>query len=100
MPCPPPEFTGARFAKGQKNSPWGRLSRNARTCAAGDCGGWSRSVSDCKFCKIDPAVAVDETPESLVFLDFRPVFPGHCLVIPKTHYETLLDLPAGLIQPL
>jgi histidine triad (HIT) family protein len=57
-------------------------------------------VPDCKFCKIDPAVAVDETPECIVFLDYRPVFPGHCLVVPKEHYETLADLPAGLIQPL
>jgi histidine triad (HIT) family protein len=57
-------------------------------------------VADCKFCHIDPAVAVDETAECLVFLDYRPVFPGHCLVIPKQHYETLADLPAGLIQPL
>jgi histidine triad (HIT) family protein len=57
-------------------------------------------VSDCKFCRIDPAVTVDETAECLVFLDYRPVFPGHCLVIPKEHYETLADLPVGLIQPL
>jgi histidine triad (HIT) family protein len=57
-------------------------------------------VADCKFCRIDPAVAVDETADCLVFLDYRPVFPGHCLVIPKEHYETLADLPVGLIQPL
>jgi histidine triad (HIT) family protein len=57
-------------------------------------------VPDCKFCKIDPAVTVDETPQCIVFLDYRPVFPGHCLVIPKEHYETMADLPAGLIQPL
>jgi histidine triad (HIT) family protein len=57
-------------------------------------------VADCKFCRIDPAVTVDETAECLVFLDSRPVFPGHCLVIPKEHYETLADLPVGLIQPL
>jgi histidine triad (HIT) family protein len=49
---------------------------------------------------VDPAVTVDVTAECLVFLDYRPVFPGHCLVIPKEHYETLADLPAGLIQPL
>jgi len=36
---------------------------------------------------------------SLAFLDHRPVFPGHCLVIPKCHYETLTDLPANLIGP-
>jgi histidine triad (HIT) family protein len=39
----------------------------------------------------------DET--SLAFLDHRPVFPGHCLLIPKQHFETLGDLPRNLIEP-
>ncbi len=37
---------------------------------------------------------------TLAFLDHRPLFPGHCLLIPKTHYETLPDLPRELIEPL
>ncbi len=37
---------------------------------------------------------------SLAFLDFRPLFPGHCLLIPKQHFETLSDLPKELIGPL
>jgi histidine triad (HIT) family protein len=57
-------------------------------------------VPDCKFCALDPAAAVDETPECLVFLDYRPVFPGHCLVIPRQHIETLADLPPELLAPL
>jgi histidine triad (HIT) family protein len=57
-------------------------------------------VADCKFCQIDPAIVVHETPACLVFLDYRPIFPGHCLIIPKEHYETLADLPAELIAPL
>lgn len=36
---------------------------------------------------------------SLAFLDHRPVFPGHCLLIPKEHHETLADLPGNLIEP-
>lgn len=36
----------------------------------------------------------------MAFLDHRPVFKGHCLLLPKDHYETLLELPAGLLQPL
>lgn len=36
---------------------------------------------------------------SLGFLDHRPVFPGHCLLIPKDHYETLTDLPGELTGP-
>jgi histidine triad (HIT) family protein len=57
-------------------------------------------VADCKFCRIDPAVVVHETADCLVFLDYRPVFPGHSLVIPKQHYETLADLPLELLPPL
>ena len=58
----------------------------------------------CIFCSIvaNPAVApvVFEDETSLAFLDHRPVFPGHTLLIPKQHYETLADLPAALIAPL
>jgi histidine triad (HIT) family protein len=42
---------------------------------------------------------VFEDEISLAFLDHRPVFPGHCLLIPKDHFETLTDLPAQLIGP-
>lgn len=58
-------------------------------------------MTDCLFCRIatcDVAVRlVFEDEISLAFLDHRPVFPGHCLLIPKRHYETLADLPAELI---
>ncbi len=40
-----------------------------------------------------PAAKVYETPELLAFLDTRPLFPGHCLLIPRPHFETLTDLP-------
>jgi histidine triad (HIT) family protein len=57
----------------------------------------------CLFCKIAaaemPARLVFEDEISLAFLDHRPVFPGHCLLIPKAHYETLTDLPANLVGP-
>ena len=36
----------------------------------------------------------------VAFLDHRPVFKGHVLICPIRHVETLLDLPAGLMQPL
>ena len=42
---------------------------------------------------------VFEDEISLAFLDHRPVFPGHCLLIPKNHYETLTDLPVDLTGP-
>jgi histidine triad (HIT) family protein len=57
-----------------------------------------RSVMrDCIFCRITagelPAVRVLETPEVLAFLDIAPVNYGHTLVIPKAHYQNLLELP-------
>jgi histidine triad (HIT) family protein len=60
-------------------------------------------VEGCIFCRIaSGAVAapiVFEDESSLAFLDHRPVFPGHTLLISKEHYETLADLPAAVIQP-
>jgi histidine triad (HIT) family protein len=57
----------------------------------------------CLFCKVvsgELAVrSIFEDEVSIGFLDHRPVFPGHCLLIPKDHYETLTDLPVGLISP-
>ena len=58
----------------------------------------------CLFCKIlsgeHAARIVFEDDDCLAFLDHRPVFPGHCLLVPKQHYETLIDLPANLIEPI
>lgn len=36
----------------------------------------------------------------MAFLDSRPLFPGHCLLIPRAHFETLSDVPEGLVGPL
>jgi len=60
-------------------------------------------AADCLFCRIaagdQPADIVFEDEHSLAFLDHRPVFPGHCLLVPRTHYETLGDLPHDEIEP-
>lgn len=57
----------------------------------------------CLFCEISagaiPARIVFDDGFSLAFLDHRPLFPGHCLLIPKQHFETLADLPASLTGP-
>lgn len=55
----------------------------------------------CLFCKIVAGelaapVVLDEE-HVLAFLDHRPLFPGHCLLVPKAHYETLADLPEDMI---
>ncbi len=36
----------------------------------------------------------------VAFLDVRPLFPGHTLVVPRVHVETLVDLPSELVGPL
>jgi histidine triad (HIT) family protein len=58
----------------------------------------------CAFCRIirreETVAIVFEDSLSLAFLDRRPLFPGHCLLVPKAHYETLADLPASLVDPL
>jgi histidine triad (HIT) family protein len=57
-------------------------------------------MRDCIFCRIAagemPAVRVLETPEVLAFLDIAPVHYGHTLVIPKAHYQNLLELSDDL----
>ena len=61
-------------------------------------------VAGCVFCEIvagtRPAHVVLDEDEVMAFLDARPVFPGHCLLIPRAHYETLADLPSALLEPL
>lgn len=60
--------------------------------------------ASCLFCQaVSGELAVRlvfEDEMSIAFLDHRPVFPGHCLLIPKAHYETLSDLPSELLAPL
>ena len=59
--------------------------------------------AECVFCAIVSgevaAFPVFEDEISLAFLDDRPLFPGHCLLIPKQHVATLADLPADLVGP-
>lgn len=60
--------------------------------------------AECVFCRIIqgeiPGIRVYEDACSLAFLDINPVSSGHALVIPKGHYETLLDIPDDLAAKL
>ncbi len=60
-------------------------------------------AADCLFCGIvegaQPAHVVIETPDVLGFLDTRPVFKGHVLLVPRKHVPTYTDLPVSLIVP-
>jgi histidine triad (HIT) family protein len=61
-------------------------------------------VADCLFCRVVagdvPAHVVLDDGSTLAFLDNRPLFPGHCLLVPREHHETLTDLPEQLVAPL
>lgn len=58
----------------------------------------------CVFCDIVagelPAHVVLNEDHCLGFLDVRPLFPGHTLLVPKHHYETLSHLPTAMLEPL
>lgn len=57
----------------------------------------------CVFCEIvagrQPAHVVLDDAVTMAFLDTRPLFPGHTLLVPREHHETLADLPARLLAP-
>jgi histidine triad (HIT) family protein len=59
--------------------------------------------AECLFCQIAgrtrSASIVMEDDLVLAFLDHRPLFPGHCLLIPKAHVDTLGDLPPAALGP-
>ncbi len=61
-------------------------------------------AADCLFCKIaageTAAPVVYQDASCLAFLDHRPLFPGHCLLIPKAHCETRPDVPTETLTPL
>jgi histidine triad (HIT) family protein len=69
---------------------------------------WSRSyvapVAACTFCAIAagelPAAVVLDEADVFGFLDLRPVFPGHVLIVPRAHVETLPDLAADQVPVL
>lgn len=61
-------------------------------------------MADCPFCAIaagaEAGHVVFEDDLTIAFLDNRPLFHGHTLLIPRDHHETLADLPAELVGPL
>lgn len=61
------------------------------------------AANTCLFCQVvageAPAEVVLDEAEVVAFLDIRPLFPGHVLVVPRVHVETLTDLPAASVAP-
>jgi histidine triad (HIT) family protein len=62
------------------------------------------AAAGCAFCAIvageHDAHVVFEDDISLAFLDNRPLFPGHTLLVPRAHHEAIWDLPDQLVGPL
>jgi histidine triad (HIT) family protein len=60
-------------------------------------------MAECLFCTVidgtQPSDVVLDDEVAVAFLDHRPVFKGHVLVVPRSHVVTLADLPADLVGP-
>ncbi len=61
-------------------------------------------MTGCLFCQVvvgeAPAHRVLDEEGAVAFLDVRPLFPGHCLLVPREHHETLGELPEPLVGDL
>lgn len=59
-------------------------------------------MEDCVFCRIIkkelPSYNVFEDDDCFVFLDIKPVNPGHLLVVSKKHYEVITDMPKTVFK--
>lgn len=59
-------------------------------------------MTDCIFCKIVagdiPSARVYEDEDFVVFLDIRPVNPGHLLIVPRAHHQFLHEVPDKVLQ--
>jgi histidine triad (HIT) family protein len=61
------------------------------------------AAATCAFCAVvadQPGEHVHADEDAVAFLDHRPLFPGHLLVVPRDHVERLDDLPPGDLRPL
>ena len=61
-------------------------------------------MADCLFCSIiagtTPAQIVLDTPDVVGFLDIRPVFKGHTLIVPRAHVPTMVEMSDEVMVPL
>jgi histidine triad (HIT) family protein len=61
-------------------------------------------MADCLFCSIiagtTPAHIVLDTPDVVGFLDIRPVFKGHTLIVPRAHVPTMVEMSDEVMVPL
>jgi histidine triad (HIT) family protein len=56
----------------------------------------------CVFCEIVagriPSHKVWESRDFIAFLDIKPIRPGHILLVPRKHHQSLFDLPTALYE--
>ena len=62
------------------------------------------STPTCIFCELihgggEVSICYEDS-QALAFMDIQPVNPGHVLVVPRKHYESLVDMPSDLIHHL
>ena len=61
-------------------------------------------MAECIFCAIvagrAPSHRVFEDDRCIAFLDTRPLFPGHTLIVPRAHHATLREVPRVDLDPL
>ena len=92
-PRKPIKTRGAARAKLRPNQP---KPRPARTKAAKS----SDAAAFCIFCEIAagriPSYKVWENRDFIAFLDIKPIRPGHVLLVPRKHHESVFDLPDAL----
>ena len=74
------------------------MAESSSPGAAGAAGAADPRDPNCPFCAIvagdAPAERILETGHLVAFLDVRPLFRGHTLLVPKAHLRLLSDLPA------
>src|SRR5689334_11427222 len=66
--------------------------------------GMRPSIRPCIFCELihgggEVSICYEDS-QALAFMDIQPVNPGHVLVVPRAHYDSLVDMPADLIKHL
>lgn len=61
-------------------------------------------MSDCVFCKIIageiPGIKIWEDDDVFIFLDIHPLRKGHCLIVPKNHYQDIFDIDENILQKI
>ncbi len=61
-------------------------------------------MSDCIFCKIVageiPGIKIWEDDDVFIFLDIHPLRKGHCLIVPKNHYQDIFDIDEKILQKI